>query len=684
MTWPAAISSVRWRDLVALSHPGAWAVTGLPFYLAALDVDRGITLPVILGTIYFLAPYGLLAHGLADLFAATTDPRTVLDRAEDRGTLLAIAAVNLPILLILAVIGGAAAALALVLAVGVALAGAVPPLRTRERPVLDLVTRAVEVTLAAICGSLVAGASAGALPWTPFLVLFLWAAGSFGLRAIRDVEADRTRNVTSSATAFGTTPVAVFALIAFALATLVAVVDGVSGLLSGVGLALFVIPPIAVLTGADAPSAARRAWSWFVGLDVVVGAWLVFLLLRHWTVIRFSAWELALAMATAATGLVLANIAATRLATRRRPIPLGGPATAIPSVTVVIACRDDAPDMPAALAAIRDQTYADATILVVDDGSTDGSASLARSIVREGSEVNELGRVIVPPPVPEGWTSRNWACWTGAQEATTDLVLFIDADTVLAPIALRVLVEQLLAGGYDLASGVTRPWMPTHTERAAMASFPLSMFGTVPIWWSALTDGRPARAAFAFGPLMLVRRDAYLAVGGHGAHPASLRAGIDLARAFVRDGRRVGTIHVADLGTIRRYRTVGEVIGGWRRRMVAHARPSPAAAIVFLLVEVVAFVLPIALPIVAVATRAPPTTTAATLIPFGLLVLGRLLLAVTQRHPIETVLWHPVTVAIATVGQLAGIADLVLGGRVGRRDAARAAPPIDAAAETRD
>ena len=39
----------------------------------------------------------------------------------------------------------------------------------------------------------------------------------------------------------------------------------------------------------------------------------------------------------------------------------------------------------------------------------------------------------------------------------------------------------------------------------------------------------------------------------------------------------------------------------------------------------------------------------------------RIVLALTQRQPFSTVLWHPVTVGLTLVGQLAGIVDHVIG-----------------------
>ena len=131
--------------------------------------------------------------------------------------------------------------------------------------------------------------------------------------------------------------------------------------------------------------------------------------------------------------------------------------------------------------------------------------------------------MIVAPPRPDGWSGRDWARHVGATTADTDLVLFVDADTVLAPIATRILVEQHQATGTDLLTGLTRFHTPTVGERAAVPSFPLVLFGLVPVWWSALTGGRPPFIAVATASLLLVRRETYLAAVDPARPPAEVR-----------------------------------------------------------------------------------------------------------------------------------------------------------------
>ncbi|MBA2700438.1 MAG: hypothetical protein H0U58_01890, partial [Chloroflexi bacterium] len=148
----AALDALRgWRVLLATSRPRSWLATGLPFLVAALESDRALTPIAILGTIYFLGPYNLLLHGLDEVFDDAGDQKNPRRQAVEGGppstrrrarTWFAIVATNAPFILLLAALGGAAAALVLAATVAAAVVYSAPPVRTRERPILDSATGA--------------------------------------------------------------------------------------------------------------------------------------------------------------------------------------------------------------------------------------------------------------------------------------------------------------------------------------------------------------------------------------------------------------------------------------------------------------------------------------------------------------------------------------------------------------
>ena len=665
----AARSGTRlgFRGLLLASRPVSWINTGLPFLAAAWEVERGFTPALVLGTIYFLGPYNLLLYGVNDLFDYASDVNNPRKGSVEGGLVAptqagrlwaAILLTNIPFLVVLGLLGGAAASVALALAAVAALVYSAPPLRTKERPLLDSLTSALHFVLPAACGFLVAGAAPADLPWLLLGGFLAWGMASHAIGAAQDVAYDRAAGIGSIATVLGVRATGLVALAGYTLAVGVTMTLGWPwGAVAAAALAPYLLLPVLLLVR-PSEVRSRRAWRSFMGLNFIAGFVLTQGLLRYWGITTFDAWELLVISSAAVAGFVLVSVLATWLTTRRRRATDGDTdAAALPGLTVVIPCRDEAARLGATLDALVAQDLPGLRVIVVDDASTDGTAGVAADHL---APLGGRARVIAAPPPPTGWDGKSWAARAGLEVADTPLALILDADTVLVPRACRVLVASAVRERADLVSGVTRYDMHGPVEQSTVAGFPLLMFGFVPVWLPAATRGRPAALAFAYGPLELVRRETYLATGGHAAAPASACEDIALARTIARGGRVV-TVHAADLGATRHYRSAGEVAAAWRRVLMPYAGDSLAVALGALAGEALAFLLPLVLPVAALAGAAETTVLAASLVPLAILALARLALAITQEQPLATIAWHPLTVAATILYQGWAIGAWLLG-----------------------
>jgi 4,4'-diaponeurosporenoate glycosyltransferase len=159
-------------------------------------------------------------------------------------------------------------------------------------------------------------------------------------------------------------------------------------------------------------------------------------------------------------------------------------------------------------------------IVVVDDGSRDATATVARS----------AGAFVLPASAPPpGWTGKAWACHLGARVSHGDLLLFLDADTVLADDALGGLLE-LHARHGGLVS--VQPFHKVVRPYEQLSSY----FNVVALLASAAFARRPPTQPMAFGPCLLTSRADYERAGGHAAVRGDILDDVQLAAAYHRAG----------------------------------------------------------------------------------------------------------------------------------------------------
>lgn len=187
------------------------------------------------------------------------------------------------------------------------------------------------------------------------------------------------------------------------------------------------------------------------------------------------------------------------------------------------------------------------TVIVVDDGSTDATAS----------ESEEAGAgVLRVPNLPRNVLGKPHACMVGAKVIDAKWILFADADTRYEPAWIETIVAAAEASGLSFVSVHLRPVPVTFASHVLVPYIQALFFvGIDPF---ARLDG-----AFR-GQCILARREAYEFVGGHSAILAFPVDDFKLAALALRHRMKIGLVRTK----------MGRVVyrEGWNEWMSKFAR----------------------------------------------------------------------------------------------------------------
>ncbi|MFS8071812.1 MAG: glycosyltransferase, partial [Byssovorax sp.] len=181
---------------------------------------------------------------------------------------------------------------------------------------------------------------------------------------------------------------------------------------------------------------------------------------REWSVAIFAGGALVLAAARAAVG-------AARLTRLSAVDPTASHKW--PTVSIVVAARDEERHIGGALASLCRLDYPSLEFVVVDDRSTDRTGLLiARAAAGDGRI-----RVVRVESLPPRWLGKTHALAAGAARAAGDVILFTDADVHFRPDALTRAVALMTTRNLDHLAVIPAITSPSAGVRAAVAGFAL-------------------------------------------------------------------------------------------------------------------------------------------------------------------------------------------------------------------
>ncbi len=243
-----------------------------------------------------------------------------------------------------------------------------------------------------------------------------------------------------------------------------------------------------------------------------------------------------------------------------------------PLISVCVPARNEARTISACIDAVLAQDYPRLEVIAVDDESSDTTPQILEALKRRFPELT----VLEGAPLPPGWAGKPFALHQAVGGSRGSWLCFLDADTVLRPEALASCYAKAAQTRADLFTIMTRQVTITFWEKVLM-----------PVVFTALAVGFPSRRvndpdlpdAVANGQFMLMRREAYEAVGGHAAIKDRIVDDQAMAELIKRSGHRLVLADGTSLARTRMYTSLPEMWEGWTKNIYLGLRDRPATLI---------------------------------------------------------------------------------------------------------
>jgi chlorobactene glucosyltransferase len=282
---------------------------------------------------------------------------------------------------------------------------------------------------------------------------------------------------------------------------------------------------------------------------------------------------------------------------RQAALSPAGEAPVPSAVSVIVPVRNEIANIDLCLAGLSAQQGLSGrwSVIVVDDGSEDGTGAVAKRCAARDARI----AVLEAGPLPLGWMGKPHACWQGAMLADGEWLCFIDADVRVAPGLLAAAITAAGRYGADMLSLHPLQELGSFWERLV-----------VPVGLLVLACAKPFAVAshdVVNGQFLLIRREAYFASGGHSQVRAEICEDKALASCLQERGFAVQVLAAEQLAHTRMYRDLPSLWEGFSKNAteaLGGIRGTLTAAVAALTFGWAALLLPLA---TTLAARAEPS-----------------------------------------------------------------------------
>lgn len=243
---------------------------------------------------------------------------------------------------------------------------------------------------------------------------------------------------------------------------------------------------------------------------------------------------------------VFVLVAVTNLLWMRRPT--GKSSTCF---EVMIPARNEAHQIANAVAPLASQGV---KVTVLNDASTDETAEVATAA---GARV-----VSIHEDLPVGWTGKTRACHELSLQASSEWVVFLDADTLPGELFASTLSAELdtLPKSVVCVTGFPRLLAGRGLEPAYLGWVPWILLATNP--FGIVTKSQRGHNRFTNGQFAAWRREDLASLRPYEVVRGEVLEDVKIGRYLARERKTVLTLNVSEILSVRMYETLGEAFRG--------------------------------------------------------------------------------------------------------------------------
>jgi chlorobactene glucosyltransferase len=258
----------------------------------------------------------------------------------------------------------------------------------------------------------------------------------------------------------------------------------------------------------------------------------------------------------------------------------------VPLVSVLIPARNEKANIESCLRSLQEQDYPNLEILVLDDNSSDNTASLVERMAATDGRI----QLVKGKRLPRGWAGKPFACYQLAKKANGSWLLFVDADTTHASYMLRAVLSLAIERRCAMLSGFPRQLATSLPQKVAVPVLYFIILSWLPLWW--LQRSKKPRPSLAIGQFLLFPREEYWRIGGHRAVKSRILEDVWLGVEVNRHGGRHMAVDLSPVVSCRMYQSIGAMWEGFIKWMYSVAALSSLALLGLMIAGFIFFLAP--------------------------------------------------------------------------------------------